>query len=194
MLLIPEKHPVKNPYWQHLTPNEAFEKDRQYETIATAFAKKGEVVGPYKFFEVRIIGGSSMLSLEASSRWWDDPMFMERIFWVYQKPVYFYPSGQQHWGAYALEFYEAQRVVQAATKKFGYNPFDEHPNLLVPIDCVQLAWNETSNGISDHCRYRAKVEPTQAEIDREGRIQEEVKKITENLEDISDRPWGRDVA
>lgn len=186
MLVLPEhlEFPTKNPIWEDQTPNERYRDDPDYYLRLNAWALKNHIPGR-RFFEVRITKVNSILSVHQSSAWWDQPSCMDHIFWVFQKPITLGVGLQ----IYSLELYECRRVVEMARKKLGYNPFpSEEPSLCVPVDCVEMAWNETANGYSDHIRHRETKEVSQRQADLQGVAREEVEKIIEQIKDVSDDP------
>ncbi len=193
MLIIPDVNATKHPKWAGAeTPNTAYEHDPSYREISTAFAKKADVGGPYRWFEVRIVSEKSVLSFAESARWWNEPAWMDKIIWVYQKPRLFNVDNKSY-QTYLLEFFECQRVLARTIGKFGHNIFeDEFPALLIPCDCVQIAWTETANGYSEHRRDAEVQVVTQADIDKEAKMQERVKFLQDYVHDISETPYGDD--
>lgn len=190
MLIIPEVRATSNPLWANRTPNEAFETDPGYAEVAMAFTKKVSA-SSNRWVRVRIVKASPILDLSVRAKWWDDPLWMDKIFWVYNKPIAAVIDGQ-YYQTYALEFLEAQRVLEDTFRKYNANRFeDPFPALYVPCDCCHLAWSETTNGYSDHLLERPEKALTQQEIDKESAIQEVVKQLEKELVDISDQEsWG----
>jgi hypothetical protein len=193
MLIIPNARPVKNPKWAgNITPNTEYDSSPQYRTIADNFGKKAEAKGPYKFKEVRPVSLRSVLTLDESARWWNDPEWMDKVFWVYNKPISFLENGRWY-QTYLLEFFESQRVLEGAFRKFGKNIFDDpFPCLLIPCDVVQVCMWEFAAGVSEHKRESIAPVPTQQEIEKEAQIQEHVKELEKNIVDISETPWAGD--
>lgn len=194
MLILPQSLavPTKNPTWEHRTPNEAYQQDAQYQEMVDFFVQNGKVSNKPSFFEVRVLAKNSLLALNSDERWWNEPMFMEKIFWVFQQPVTFYPEGLQAWQAWVLEPLEHVRVFNAMKEKIGYNPYPTGTVLLLPCDCGEPAWNETSGGYSDHIHHRLHVPPTQEQVDAEAELRVEtdrlMEQITEITTDIPDDP------
>lgn len=193
MLIIPHQEPVKHPKWAgNITPNTEFEKNPHYQRVAVQFAQKAEAKGPYKFKEVRPIKLRSVLTLEESQRWWNDPQWMDKVFWVYNRPISFFDNGKW-FQTYLLEFYESQRILEGSLRKFGKNIFgDPFPCLLIPCDVVQVCLWEFAAGVSEHRRESIEPVPTQEQIEKEQRIEERAKEIAKTLHDISDSPWAGD--
>jgi hypothetical protein len=203
MLINMNRSPVKNPVWSKYTPNQMVddvELSRKvlgldYMKLTKGWKIHNGIPGRDRFFEVRIIGTNSLLSLSDRDRWWNDVGIMDRIFWVYQKPVIHDMTKQDH-VSYALEYYECLRVKALGEAKFGFNPFRSNmPSLLIPRECVQLAWNETTNGYSDHLREAPEEEVLTAEQeDRIARVDEKVEKLMPEVQALSEEQAKRDFA
>jgi len=193
MLILPRSlaYPEKHPKWSgNYTPNVAYQKDRTYrETVDTWCASK-RIGGPGKTFEVRIVKSSSKLDVPHTANWWNNPLFMEKIFWVYQKPLSV-KHKNDYVQLYCLEFFENIRVRVMAERELGYNPWEEEvPSLCVPSECVELCWEDTVGGQSAHCRDKFDPDPTQEEIEKEDQLMEIAKGIQKNLVDVSnDDSW-----
>ena len=173
MLIQIDKSPVKNPIWEYYTPNELYESDilsygklgMSYLDFLSAWKKMNQVRGKPDFFEVRIVDGKTQEKIHDSRAWWRQPEFMDKIFWVWQRPEALM-VGDDRYFVYMLEPLEAARVVETAKERLGHNPFEsDMPALYVPVECCVLAWTETSNGYSDHGRHRPEHVPTQQEVD-----------------------------
>lgn len=210
MLVCPKylNEPVKNPFWDDKTPNEYFDQNEAYRQKLTQWGYRNQLKRVNRMFLVRITKQKSELDLEQSSRWWDDPTWMEKCFWVFTQPVPLW-VGNSKLSCYALEYFECQRVKNAAIRLFGFNPFSKtailpdgiirqvanpEPSLLVPVHCCGHAWDETSNGYSDHLRHdaaeRAAKKLSQEQIDRDGLVREEVEKKMQEVINISNnREW-----
>lgn len=196
MLILPEHlaYPTKNSKWVDRTPNEEFRDNPAYAIMVEQWAKKNKIPSWRILFEVRIIYTKSILDIHQSNRWWDDPLFMDHIFWVYQKPITFKNiSGNKPYQVYALEYYECLRVVDIAKNKFGYNPFpSEAPSLCIPVDCVELCWDETQAGYSKHIRQREEKKLSNKVLDKEEADKEEVNKLLTEIVDVSnDARWQK---
>ena len=210
MLIQTEKRSLRCAMWEDYTPNELMKSSAEYRNIIKKWAKESQISKTNRLFEVRIVRQQSELEIHKSSAWWDDPMWMDMLFWVYQTPVKLYPEGEKgpSFSCYALEFYECQRIMNAAIVKFGYNPFqkrdeygnvtrDDQPSLLIPTDCVEVEWNETKGGYADNLREgaieRAEKPLTQEEQELEAEADEAVKKLSEDIYDVSgDVRWNND--
>lgn len=182
MLILPKylQAPERNPIWALRTPNEAYEQELGYSELVDEFAKKHRVP-PAKFFEVRCIGSK----LYKNDTWWyDDPYWADKIFWVYQKPLNFYPPGEERWQAWALEPLEHMRIHQVHRQMDGSSPYAADQLFLLPCDAGQICWTETSAGVSDHVQYRPEVTPTQEQVDYELGLQETVDKIMSEAVEI----------
>lgn len=169
------------------TPNEAMVLIDDYRRIATAFARRNKVASPHRFFEVRIIQEEAPSLLHLQSRpWWTHPKVMDRVFWVYQKPVQeLTPEGKVSF--YVLEVNECLRVWEILGKPKG---IDLSAAYIVPVECVSFAWDETVNGQSEHIHWRPEVVQTQEEIDREARLNAEAQKYIDSAFDVSsDNSW-----
>lgn len=157
MLILPRSlsEPVKNRHWQIQTPNEKYFYSDSYQAQVSKYAVKNGVPVEGKFVEVRVVKQASKLDLEGSTRWWDHPVWMDKVFWVFRRPLNFYPDGKNY-QCYLLEPLESRRVVTKAIELLGHNPFQEiEPGIVIPVDvCQQVLLAETSGGISDHIRYR----------------------------------------
>lgn len=177
----------KNKYWVESphTPNEAYQANPRYKRIVDLFKREHKITGPTKFFEVRII--HQMTSIAMSSRWWDQPAFMDRVFWVFMQPEYTYGTGEPY-GWYSLEPMECMRVVSAYEMATGNKLTDEEKRkcaYVVPVECVQIAWTETANGTSEHLHHREEIPKPQQQVDKEAKRAEDAVKIIEMAEDFS---------
>lgn len=192
MLILPQSMALgaKNPRWSTITPNQLFKSDLTYATKMLQWTTANNLPPPKNFFEVRIVKQQSILDLHQSNRWWDDPLFMDKVFWVIQKPLSF-KMGFATFQAYALEYFECLRIVDIAKAKFGKNPFGHpEPSLCIPCDVVELAWDETTNGYSDHLRPVAENIKSQQRVDKDSTEREEIDKILATIEDVSnDVAW-----
>lgn len=186
MLIQTEARPVKSETWQHWTPNEVYADLRlsqehlglNYRKVIDLWMRKYRYTAPRKWFEIRVMKENSLiLPVQSSKDWWKDPAFMDKIFWVYQKPMRIKYKNTDCF-VYVLEFMECQRVEQLLWQRIGRKPFrSDYPLLFVPVDCAEHAWNERSGGYSDHLRPRPEVVLTQEEIDKDGEVEEAIKKI-----------------
>lgn len=198
MLLVTDKRAEQCAMWADLTPNEYYQQNADYRNLIRNWAKHNDIPKWSKCFEVRLVNQKSRLSIEQSSRWWDQPEFMDKRFWVYARPVKLFPDGpeKEPLACYALEFHECQRVKDVAVAKLGYNPFFEYgpdghaqvneaPSLLVPVDCCEIAWEDTKAGFATNIRERAieraykSPEQLQHEADVDGAVKENMKNLVE---------------
>ena len=186
MLILPKtlQHPVRNPAWTVSTPNELYKTSPEYQDVVASFRRAFDIK-TINFLEVRITQRTSS-KLSLANRWWDDPYFMEKIFWVFDKP-YLVQNPQGFFQAYYLEPLEYERVQQAGFERFGNRPFADDDAIMVPCDCCNITWDETSAGISDHIRYRPEEKPTQEEQDFKEIRKEEIREIQKDIVEISTR-------
>lgn len=182
-LILPEHltFEEKHPQWRDYTPNEAYRDRANYQELVDMFVLANGVKGPVNFLEVRI---TKRNIVQVSDDWWDDPMFSDKVFWVFHKPEIAYPDGHI-WQVYFLEPFEGFRVMNAATEKFGYNPWPPTAALMLPCECTTMAWDETSGGVSDHGRARPLYVPSDMELEVQAQVQQEVRKIQEHMVDVS---------
>lgn len=187
MLVLPAnlRYPEKNQLYvgQNPTPNEMW---RELSPIGTCHRKhikqwyreNNLPHPPKRWFEVRVVNFYS----DATERgmWWESPLFMDKVFWVDQKP-YSEMVGGQLVQFYILDFYECQRVRGILMEEQGQEPFvKDDPSLLIPISCTQICWEETSAGTSEHIRDRG-----YRELSPEQKIAEEIE--MEAIEEASKR-------
>lgn len=177
--------PEKNLHWLYETPNTKLERDSKYRTFCKDWKKRFRVSGTLKFAEMRIVKTKSS-NIEWEQGWWEDSMFMDKLFWVYLKPT---PVlvGDIPARVFYLEPYECMRVVANYITRDGYNKLESYsPALVLPEDVVSQAWNETSNGISDHIREHT-IEPlTQEDQDRDGEFQEFKERVLSTARAVSE--------
>lgn len=192
MLILPKHlmYPAKHYYWQERTPNEEYAENPQYRQMVDEFIAKYKTPGGARFFEVRLVKPQENIGVVESDRWWDDALFIEKIFWVFDKPHLTKvrddnPKGFLNFQAYYLEPFECQRVNNIGLEKFGYLPFPQDAAIMLPVECTQMAWDETSGGYSDHIRYRPNVDLTDREVDELETHKQEVSEIQKTLVDIS---------
>lgn len=175
----------KNPYWvdSKYTPNEKYFYDHQYHRFVDKFCKLNRIPGRPRFFEVRLIRRKTVIELR--KYWWDESYWMDKVFWVFQKPDYTIEESK-HYGWYALEPMECLRVINKTRQLTGLEkPFkDLRVALIVPEECVQLCWEETLGGYSEHIHHREVVAKSQAQLDAEKEREVKVEKILETAEDI----------
>lgn len=196
MLIITDQRPLRCPEWEDYTPNEMMELHPGYRKLLRRWCRESDIPWSNRLVEVRVVSQESRFSIHKSTRWWDDPLWMDKLFWVFAKPVQLYPDGKNSSSCYALEFFECQRVKAAAEQKFGYNPFtrvnekgeleqDMEPSLFIPCECVEIAWTDTKGGyatnIREQCIGRAQQEKSSQEQDMEAAIQEAVREKTKQL-------------
>lgn len=184
----------KNEYWETrgITPNEALELDPDYARLVKTFGRHNHLLGPYKFFEVRIIKQRATIGLSGQRNWWDHPLFMDHVFWMFQKPYLDQEDGE-FVSCYALEPFECIRVWKA---------IEQQPNeerlagaWIVPVECCQIAWHETKEGYSEHIHHRPEIVPTQADLDRQGELERASKELLDQAQDINTSPeWRAAIA
>lgn len=192
MLLKTQTRMERCPMWLDITPNELYFQNEDYRTLLAEWAGINDIPKHDKMFEVRIVNQRSALEIHRSHAWWDQPEFMDQVFWVFVKPIQCFPDGPEGepLPCYPLEFYECLRVMEVAMQKLGYNPFPEPhpPSLLVPVECVQIEWEETTGGYADNireqCIARANAPKSNAEKEAEHQLQEIVKEKTKELQSI----------
>lgn len=182
----------KNPFWVEspLTPNEAvkpggwdyYSKFNASYTRYNKIPKKGAF---HKFFEVRILKTETSVLSHISQRWWSHPNVMEKVIWVYQQPITEYADGQPY-QYYAVEFQECQWI----NKLIGSPNHDMSACYIIPVECVDMAWNERVDGISEHLHYRPEVIKTQEEIDQEAELDSKASALLNDIIDIhTDARW-----
>lgn len=196
VLVLPKSltTPEKNHRWSgNFTPNVALRKNQEYIDATKQWARKWGVRDTKNLFEVRVVKATSRVGFSQRQRWWDDPMWMDKIFWVYQAPISL-PKNRygEHVQFYALEMFENKRVVKATVEQFGYNPFPSWlPALLIPVECVELCWDDTEAGYSRHCREPIDPPKTQEQIEKEQQVEEVVREIQKDFYEVSNDPkWG----
>lgn len=180
----------KNAEWESsgYTPNEAYNTFAEYKTYVDYFAAVNKLKTPYKFVQLRITKQKPSIVWTRTKNWWDAPQFMDHIFWAFFKPVSDVLDGQA-FTYYALEPKECIRVAKRL-RQMGGLVSDSMAAFLIPCECAEYAWNERSNGISDHLHWRPEKVKTQAEIDREAKRDADAKRILEDARPISDERWG----
>lgn len=182
----------KNAEWENsgTTPNLLIDSSKEYSDYVTWFAAKNRIPGPYKFHEIRVVKQKPQLVFTPTRSWWDDPMFMDRIFWAFMKPVYEMIDGLPY-SYYALEPKECVRVIKLGWSKFGIQPVsDLQAAFIIPVECCELAMNERAAGVSEHLHTHLipiKVE-TQEEVDKRAQRDAEVARLSELITDISSDP------
>ena len=133
MLILPKSLQLdtKNKFWTLQTPNEAYRNNVAYHDLVEEWSRRNQIPGPFAFQQVRIVSRHSSLSLHKSACWWDQALFMDKVFWVYRQPETFYPDGREPYQVYFLEYYECMRVADAATNELGQNPFPPEASLIL---------------------------------------------------------------
>lgn len=173
--------PEKNPAWTHITPNERYQFDEQYQALVDMFAAKYRV-SKGNFFEVRV----HSRAVVGNDEWWfEDALWMDKVFWVFQKPLRFFPPGEEPWQAWALEPLEHVRVHETMMQVEGRDPYANDQLFLLPCHAGSIAWEETSGGFADNIRYRPEYVPTQQEIDKEQAIEEVKNDLLTQISDVS---------
>lgn len=199
MLLKTQKIPEKHPLWADETPNEKYRSDFAYRTKIDKWALENQIPQRGMFHEIRVLRQAGDGYFVGGFGWWNHRLFMDRVFWVFQTPISAgEPPNIQKF--YALEYYECRRVIETITlDNHLHNPFrtadDEASwdmSLIVPVEAVELAWEETSAGYSDHIRYgavaRKEAQDTPANREKEQELNEAAKEAEKNLIDINDMP------
>lgn len=194
-LIIPEhsskEHRWKNLLWERsgYTPNEAYDLVSEYRQHVDKFAKTFGVPTPVKFVQVRITTQKPSIIYTRTKQWWDHPGLMDHIFWVFAKPVND-RLDNDFYTYYALEPKECARVIHILQKTGGLVG-NKNGAFLVPCECVTLAWNERTNGVSDHLHWRPEAVKTQKQIDKEAAQDAETDRILANAYDIiDDERWA----
>ena len=206
MLIQTQARPDRCKQWEDYTPNEYYSQNSGYRQLVRGWEKQSSLPHGKIWREVRVTHQHSELELKKSSKWWDDPMWMDKYFWVYHKPLIYRVDEHHSYRFYALEYYECQRIKDAAVAKFGYNPFtfqdvdgslyvDHEPSLLIPVECVEVAWEDTQAGYATNIRQQA-IERSKAPVpnfvkEREQAIQEAVEQKKKELYDVSNDPKWR---
>lgn len=180
----------KNEWWEKrgYTPNELFASDRNYREMINSFARWNRLSGPHRFFEIRITQKNTSVLYQANRKWWDHSRFMDHCFWVFQRPIVETIDGENY-SYWVLEPFECQRVWKILINDLGQSVPDKlvfRSGLAIPCECGHLAWTETVNGVSEHIHYRPEYVPTQEEIDRDKKSDEESAAIIERAMNISE--------
>jgi hypothetical protein len=179
----------KNETWElsGRTPNEAYLEDVNYQKYVDGFASHNGLGASriHKFFEVRIVSDtpSIIFSVTKSQMWYRAPFIMDRVFWMFQKPI----EGRidnAPYTYYVLEPLECVRVTQLFHQYTGQNLADGLNAFVVPTECCQIAWTETSAGVSDHLHWRPEIVKTQEQIDKEEHLNAETQKILDTAFDV----------
>lgn len=201
MLIITQERPLRCPEWEDYTPNEAMEIYPPYRRALKKWALESDIPWTDRLVEVRVTKQESRFKMNRSSRWWDDPLWMDKLFWIFHKPIQLFPYGNEPMSCYALEFFECQRILRSAVDKFGYNPFtrineqgelesDWQPSLFIPCECVEIAWTDTQGGYATNIRegavLRANEEKSSYEQDLEASIEEQIREKTKEIYDPGD--------
>lgn len=185
MLILPQKYSIRNKVWEHYTPNEVYNNldlsrsylGYDYSDNEALYALKNKFGGQKVWREFRIIQATTGLDVADKHRWWNDPLFMDKVFWVYMKPVKANVDNQTV-DFYALEMFESHRVYEATLEKYKRPMFSsEFPGLLIPKECVANCWDETTNGFADNIRERPDEVITQQQVEREGLVEELLAKV-----------------
>lgn len=186
----------KNYWWEKAneTPNEAFNRDPKYRQMAQQFYKNyKEQTGlkkPFRWVEVRILNQPKLI-ITGRKDWYEDPVWCESVFWVWQTPVVQEIDGRLY-SYHVLEPLECFRVCDVRFSRHGVMPRNGIPAYVVPTECCDMAWNETSGGFSDHLRHRPDPVPTQEMIERKAIKDAAAEKLLKNSVDISQSPkWQR---
>lgn len=174
----------KSKFWEqkiNRTPNEAIKQDTRYQDFVRKFKHFHKLPVDNKWFEIRVIGAgqSPIITLSRSPlnrNWWEDSLFMDQVYWVFQKPVPIMIKNEPVF-FYALEPMENLRCLNAYFHRYHREMADQRTALFVAVEACAMAWDETTNGISDHIHYRPEVVKTQAELDNEHKRKLEAEKL-----------------
>lgn len=171
----------KSEFWETsgYTPNEAYKQIPVYTDVVDQFARYNNIAGR-KFFEVRVLREKPSTLFSATKTWWSHKGIMDRVFWVFQKPVYERVDGHIY-TYYALEPNECLRIYDILGKPDG---LDLSHAFIIPVECVDLVWNETANGVSEHIHYRPEVTKTQEQVDKEAWLDAEANKLLADIRDV----------
>lgn len=173
----------RNEQWLIRTPNEAYYQDEDYQKAVDAYHHLWGFGFRKRWIEMRIV--SQFSAKKYRNAWWQQPYFMEHIFWVYQQLEIDKTIPNQPHTLYYLEYSEAQRVAFILYKETGRWPFPmEYPLLELPSECCQLTQEETKQGVSEHIRHRPEVVKSSLEIEVEKAQEEEVAEITKSIKEI----------
>jgi hypothetical protein len=160
----------KNPIWEQrgITPNEAYAQDPEYRALAHNHKRHNGFKSPMRWVEARVVDEKiSPLVLNRYDQWYQDPVWMEQVFWVYAEPLTHFTDGEPY-QYYCLEAFECYRVYTTNAIKYNGKPNrDPRTGFIVPVECCHLAWTETSAGISDHIHHRPDAVKSQEQIDFE---------------------------
>jgi hypothetical protein len=193
LIKVPTK--TKNPYWEKrgITPNEAYAGDGGYRRLVDAFKIYNHISAQSRFFEVRVSKQSPLATSTGQVKWWDDPLFMEKVLWVFQQP-HVDRVDDAPYPYYILEPYECMRVLNLGFEKYHRMPVgDPKAAFYIPVECCHHAWNETSAGYSDHLRPRPKIEPTQEETDRRATQEAEGRELLASAVDAANDPRFEEI-
>lgn len=168
-------HKDRSEWWEFsgYTPNEAYQSVELYRRVANDFGKYNKVPGPYKFFEIRVTRDKTSVLYTATDRWWEHKNVMDRIYWVYQKPVYEVLDGQRY-QYYVLEPNECIRVWEALGRPKGY---DLSAAFIIPTECTDLTWEDTVAGVNPLIHWRPEVVKSQEQVDKEAALNAEASKL-----------------
>lgn len=188
MLILPKgmQEPIKNEFWETSgrTPNEDYNEDRIYTNIVNDYCRLNHIPGKKNWFEVRLM--EQKTSIKFLAPWWEDAVWAEKIFWVFQRPLQLYPEGTVPYPVYHIEPHEAMRIDQHYFTKNGMHISQEYQALILPVELTQIAWNETSAGTSDHKRFRPEYNPDDMELEKVEKNRDKIDKIKEQISEIAD--------
>ena len=184
-LVFPINDPDKNPIWYNQTPNELYETNSFYQELVNQWCRINDLrVKPYRWIEIRVISERTTRPIDVNSRWWANSLFMEKVFWVFNRPIKIFNGEKKDdfMMFYALETFECEAVAEKYKQTFMKTPFREaYPSLLLPVECCEQCFWDMEGGYSRHIRPRVDIAQTQAEKDEEGRKQKEIKEHLKNI-------------
>lgn len=173
------------------TPNELFNTDTKYRLRAQKYYKVYKSIGlkkPFRWVEIRLIDRPKLV-ITSRRDWYEDPIFRDKCFWVWQAPVVQEIDGVPY-SYHLLEPLECLRVSDERFRKHGIVP-KGHPLYIVPVECCHMAWTETSAGYSDHIHHRPEVRKSQKQIEKEAKRAEDSKKLIKLADDFTSTAAGQ---
>lgn len=168
-----------------LTPNELIERNKEYRDYVRGFALWNEYKKPYKFMQVRIVKQKPSVVYGPTTNWWDDPDFMDHIYWVFLKPISD-RIDNAFFSYYALEPVESAQIY-AELESRGGKLGKRMNGFVVPCECCVQCYDETKGGIGEHIHYRPERVVSQQAIDARKELDTAALKILNESWDISDR-------
>lgn len=208
---------TENPLWANVTPGEEAHFNPEYDQLARTFAQLNGIDYHGRFMKIRIVREAGEFRIPDA--WWAEPNWQDKLFWAYQTPVKGYHKDNPDTPIlfYALEPEECSRVRLYEKSRSGHHRFAHADSLIVPCDCCEQAWDETSAGTSDHLLPRPELgevkDPLVQEIEsphlkvvdriqnlksdedrqEEAASEERVKEISKQIQDVTDDPrWNKE--